>query len=210
MIDTSKIYTSKNYGKFKIVKYKTARNVLIEFVNTGFKVNVQARNIKSGAVKDLLMPKVYGVGFLGVGEHQPSINGKREAVYTRWMSMLARCYTSEKPSYKNSYVCDEWHNFQNFAEWFKENNIEGFEIDKDELQYGVENKVYSPKTCIFVHPDKNKEIAKALHYKVRSPKGAIFSVYNMSKFCKEHGLARSCMCELTQGKVSQHKGWTNE
>ena len=68
--------------------------------------------------------------------------------------MLQRCYdnkTQEKyPTYKGCQVCEEWHNFQNFAKWFEENyyEVEGenIDIDKDILCKG--NKIYSPQTCV--------------------------------------------------------------
>ena len=70
--------------------------------------------------------------------------------------MLKRCYDpyyiNREPTYIDVYVCDEWHNFQNFGKWFEENYYEipneRIELDKDILFKG--NKIYSPKTCIFV------------------------------------------------------------
>ena len=70
--------------------------------------------------------------------------------------MLERCYDTEHsykfPTYENCIVCDEWLNYQNFARWFDINyyEIEGevMCLDKDILFKG--NKIYSPKTCIFV------------------------------------------------------------
>ena len=70
--------------------------------------------------------------------------------------MLERCYyeivQSKQPTYKGCSVCDEWHNFQNFAKWFDENYYqcgnEKTHLDKDILF--KKNKIYSPDTCIFV------------------------------------------------------------
>ena len=57
------------------------------------------------------------------------------------------------PTYKDVTVCEEWHNFQNFAKWFEDNYVEGFELDKDILVKG--NKIYSPETCCFVPKEIN-------------------------------------------------------
>ena len=69
--------------------------------------------------------------------------------------MLKKCYETFDtltPSYKDCYVCDEWHNYQNFAYWYNNEyyhcNDERMEIDKDILC--KRNKLYSPETCIFV------------------------------------------------------------
>jgi hypothetical protein len=49
-------------------------------------------------------------------------------------------------------VCNEWHNFQNFAEWFCKNycdaSMDKWQLDKDIIVPG--NRVYSPETCCFV------------------------------------------------------------
>ena len=70
--------------------------------------------------------------------------------------MLKRCYDEKyhekHPTYKDCKVCEEWHDFQNFAEWYYNNyyEIEGerMHLDKDILI--KRNKVYSPETCVFV------------------------------------------------------------
>ena len=70
--------------------------------------------------------------------------------------MLGRCYNEynlkRRPTYKGCEVCDEWLNFQNFAEWFDNNyytiDNEAVCLDKDILIKG--NKTYSPEACVFV------------------------------------------------------------
>ena len=71
--------------------------------------------------------------------------------------MLHRCYDEKLQekyytTYINCSVCTEWHNFQNFAQWYEENyyEVEGERmcLDKDILVKG--NKTYSPETCVFV------------------------------------------------------------
>lgn len=104
--------------------------------------------------KNLLKPSVCGVGFIGVGKHTPSSNGSHSAAYEAWKGMLKRCYSRKfletRPTYQGCTVCEEWHNFQNFAEWFEsqEHYSKGYQLDKDLLVDG--NKVYSPSTCVLV------------------------------------------------------------
>jgi hypothetical protein len=99
---------------------------------------------------------VYGVGYFGVGEHRSKINYVKTAEYAAWNKMLERCYSEKRlstlPTYKNCSVCEEWHNFQVFADWYEKEfytvGSERMDLDKDILVKG--NKVYSPETCIYV------------------------------------------------------------
>lgn len=81
-----------------------------------------------------------------------TVDGKIIKSYTTWDNMLMRCYSSEyqkkKPSYVGCSVCDEWLNFSEFKKWFDENYVEGWQLDKDLID--IENKMYSPSTCVFV------------------------------------------------------------
>lgn len=99
---------------------------------------------------------VYGVGVLGKGKYSA---GKNKSAYAMWFGILARCYSVRSLMINKSYigclVCDEWLNFQIFAEFYYENNpLKGWQIDKDILC--KENKIYSPDTCLIVPPDINK------------------------------------------------------
>ena len=130
------------------------------FVNTNNKYKYEVGSI---------LPTVYGVGYFGVGEHRAkNIKGKVEKCYDCWKGMLRRSYSEEylikQPTYRDTTVCEEWLNFQNFAEWYEKNypKIEGikFELDKDLLQQGIENKVYSPDTCVFLPKSVNIYLSK--------------------------------------------------
>jgi hypothetical protein len=78
--------------------------------------------------------------------------------------MLQRCYDNKlhkrHPSYRDCEVCEEWLNFQNFAKWFNENNIEGCQLDKDLLI--KDNKLYSPETCCFIPQEINLSLIKPM------------------------------------------------
>ena len=79
---------------------------------------------------------------------------RTKKAYRDWNNMLQRCYGisnfPSKPAYKECVVCEEWHSFLKFREWFDENYIEGYFLDKDICYVG--NKVYSPQTCCYVPP----------------------------------------------------------
>lgn len=66
--------------------------------------------------------------------------------------MLSRCYCDNTryryKTYEDCEVCEEWKLFSNFKNWFDENYIEGYDLDKDLLVKN--NRIYSPETCLFV------------------------------------------------------------
>ena len=143
--------------KMKIVEYNGKNDIIVEFQDK-YKARVHKRydHFLEGVVKNPYHPSIYGVGYIGEGKYKVSENGKRTKAYQTWSSMLQRCYDpyyiNKEPVYIDVYVCDEWHNFQNFAKWYYRNYYEipneRIELDKDILFKG--NKIYSPETCIFV------------------------------------------------------------
>lgn len=69
-----------------------------------------------------------------------------------WYAMLKRCYDEAyqqvKPTYIGCTVCEEWHTFSVFLDWYREHYQDGYELDKDLLI--VDNKLYSPTTCLMI------------------------------------------------------------
>lgn len=107
---------------------------------------------------------VHGVGYLGEGNFKcwDSSASKPTEEYSRWASMIRRCYDPKthelQPAYVGSSVIDEWQNFQTFADWYtKQRNYgEGFELDKDVLGNG--SKAYSPETCTLLPKEINASL----------------------------------------------------
>ena len=68
-----------------------------------------------------------------------------------WNHMLERCYSAKTqakhPTYIGVTVCNEWHRFMRFYDFWIENYIDGYCLDKDIL---FDSKIYSPETCLFV------------------------------------------------------------
>jgi len=133
--------------------------------NYGHEMSVQRDSLKNGVFKNPYRPSVSSVGYFGVGEYAGSNEfGKSNLCYNSWRDMLRRCYEKDRKDtkfYKNVTVCEEWHNFQNFAEWFYKNypyKIENtkFNLDKDLTQLNSEIKIYSPNTCIWLPQKVNK------------------------------------------------------
>ena len=101
-------------------------------------------------------PRARNKSVCGVGIYNHNapvaVNGKTTRAYAAWHDMLVRCYDANLrkkfPTYADCSVVKEWRLFSNFNQWFTENYIEGYDLDKDILVPG--NKVYGPDTCVFV------------------------------------------------------------
>ena len=87
-----KVCKSKSSGDFKIVKYNNARDVQIQFLNTGYEATVELGVIRKGEVKDLYSPSVHGIGVVGT-KYPPRVNGVLTKEYTLWVNMLKRCFS---------------------------------------------------------------------------------------------------------------------
>ncbi|AKQ08386.1 HNH endonuclease [Bacillus phage PBC2] len=147
---------TNSYGsKMTIIEYKSNKEIVVEFDN-GEIIETNYSNFKKGNIKSSYDISVCGVGYEGLGIYKPKINNKITESYTTWRNMIKRCYDvdtqNKQPSYKDCTVAEEWHNYQNFAEWYNKNyyEIDGqrMHLDKDILIKG--NKIYSPETCVFV------------------------------------------------------------
>ena len=170
----------------KIIRYKDANNIIIEFQDKNkVKVKTKYEHFKNGKIKNPYHPNVFNVAYIGEGKYKSGINNKKTRCYETWISMLQRCYDpyylNKQPSYIDCYVCDEWLNFQNFAKWYYKHYYEISNemmcLDKDILFKG--NKIYSPQTCIFVPQRINKLFIKNDRFRNEYPIGV--SVHSDNK-----------------------------
>ena len=207
------IYTTNSSGELEITKYINNRNVEVRFIKTGYVTKTQMVQIRNGQVKDLLIPSVFGVGFLGAGEYVAKVKGKQTKAYMAWNNMLSRCYSEaaqkRRPTYQGCAVHPDWHNFQTFAKWYHENypaDGKTYQLDKDILVDG--NRVYGPETCLFVSQAENTVKARAKTYVFLDPDGNKVKIYNLTEFCRGNSLDQGIMSAVNLGKVNSHKGWT--
>lgn len=141
----------------KLVSYENAQNLSIKWEDGIITSNHRASNFKKGHIYYPNYKSVCGVGYFGIGKYKPNKSGGNknynDRVFASWQRMIRRCYNKkeqEKPScraYIGVNVCEEWHNFQNFALW-AEDKLEkfnkGWELDKDMFGDGW---LYSPEVC---------------------------------------------------------------
>jgi hypothetical protein len=161
----NEISYNKNKTPMKIIEYNNNLNIIVEFQDKyKAKVHTNYSAFLKGNVKNPFDKRVVGVGCIGIGKYNKKDNIK---IYETWQQMLIRCYDpynlNKLPTYRDVEVCEEWHNFQNFAKWYEENvyecNGEKLHLDKDILY--KRNKIYSPDTCVLAPQRINLLFMKA-------------------------------------------------
>lgn len=174
-------------SKLMVVEVNKQADVLIAFQDDyRYLVRTTAKCVRAGSVRNPYHPLVYGVGFMGVGRHKSKGDDGKSKAHGIWRDMLKRCYGDnivESPkSYKDVTVCDEWHNFQNFADWYTNHRFHGmgYHLDKDLLVVG--NKIYSPDACTLV-PQEVNQIVTDGGARSRGNMMGITFVGGKNKFC---------------------------
>lgn len=139
-----------------IIRYKNCNDIDIQFEDGVVQEHTKYSRFVNGTIVNYNVPSYLGVGYRGYGKYTTRKNNVKTEEYIKWGSMLTRCYSdklSQRENYKDCSVCNEWLNFQNFAEWYNENKYtlpfnERVELDKDILLKG--NKIYMPERCLLV------------------------------------------------------------
>jgi hypothetical protein len=158
-------FKTNNSGVATVLEYRAADDVLVQFEDGSTKITTAA-SLKRGKVQNNNLPSVYGVGYMSDEFHSHDANRKIIPTYNLWFGMMTRAYNekyhSEKPTYKEVIVCDEWLHYKNFKKWCEAQvgfGTKGFNLDKDILVKG--NKVYGPEFCVFVPSEMNSQLTKA-------------------------------------------------
>ena len=189
--------SENNFGTLmKIVQYNNANDIIVEFQDD-YKAQVHSSygNFKKKGISNPYDKILYDVGYLGVGKYNKKDYPK---IYNAWRGMLERCYDAyfinyKRLTYKDCIVCEEWHNYQNFAKWYEENyyecNNEQMQLDKDILHKG--NKKYSPNNCIFVPKRINCLFTKTDAMRGKYPIGVYYRFKKVEQY-EYHYLEVSC------------------
>lgn len=170
---------NKQNCKMRIIKYRSAIDMDVEFIDYGHIVeHVTYSNFKKGSIRNNFYKTYYGVGYLGSDDIITQKDGVSIKSYVCWTNMLKRCYdinyqkSSSKRAYMGCSVDDEWHNYSLFKDWWDKNykEVEGidFQLDKDILSKG--NKVYSKEMCVFV-PREINQVIQGHSKESNEPKG---------------------------------------
>lgn len=180
-----KKYLSNSSGYFTIIQYINGSKVLIRFEETGYEKWVTITNIKSGMVRDPMLPSVFGVGVFG--DMYPSKeNGKTVKQYAVWYGILQMAYDEKQkilnPCNIGVTVSEEFKYYTTFYEWCDKQigfGIDGWVIDKDLLVKG--NKQYSKENCVFLPLEINGALTTTKAKRGDYPIGITkrYSVYNV-------------------------------
>lgn len=150
-------FISKEGFECEVIEVLDGADRLVEILDgNGYKKIIKTTSINSRTIANPYYKKSSGVGYIGVGKYM-STNSKikNKNFYDTWNKMLKRCYSGIDHTYDNVEVDSKWHNYQNFMDFvertypFKHENIK-FSLDKDLLQQGVKNKIYSENTCVWI------------------------------------------------------------
>ena len=175
-----KEFKTKGSGKCFIIDYKSYQHVTVMFYDPIYVTSCGVQQLKRGSVRNPYFPSFYNKGFIGVGIY----GYKDRVVYKLWTNMLERSYCpkykTKAVTYKDVTMCEDWLNFQNFAEWcygqkffgVKDQKGKVYHLDKDILVKG--NKVYSPETCCFVPEDINNLLVSCNKNRGEYPVGVVF------------------------------------
>lgn len=156
-------FTNGDGEKGTVYKFHSCRNVDVLWHDGVVTKNHGAAMVKNGTIYYPNFKSVVGVGYFGIGKYKPNRSGGNlnynPVVYRKWMQMITRCYNPYEinkdscKAYKDVHVCDEWHNFQNFALWAEsrlDKFVDGYELDKDMFGTGY---LYCPEYCTLL-PDQ--------------------------------------------------------
>ena len=200
---TNEVNISNEGYLIKIVEYNNYDDVWIEFQDE-YKIRVHTtyKHFKNGGVKNPYHKVMYNIGYFGQNKYSRKTHPK---IYDTWHDMLKRCYNpyyiNKHLTYIDCYVCEEWHNFQNFAKWYEENYYEvenqRVHLDKDILNKG--NKIYSPETCIFVPQRINVLFTKSDNKRGKYPIG-------VSYYSKDKALYVNCSIIENDNKKQKYLG----
>ena len=109
----------------RIVEYTNSDNLIVEFQDEHkFRKKSTCSNFKNGGIKNPYDKTIFGIACLGDGKHGSwkNVRNSRDT-YLNWVAMLQRCYVDMNGKYPAYYgictVCNEWLNYQNFAEWYE-------------------------------------------------------------------------------------------
>lgn len=196
-ICVGELYQTNKFGFVEVLEYHTTKKIKIRFINTNNTTWCVGYALKTGAVRDLEAPSVYGKGMLGNSSR--CLNIKTDAPYKCWQGMMNRCYSPAYQEIAKTYhpctVSSSWLYFPTFRKWYEDNNVLGWELDKDMLVQG--NTMYSEDCCTFL-PKELNNLAKNLKSASKASRGLTTGVRyreDMPKHPYEVRLTRFNKCE---------------
>lgn len=185
-------------GPVVITEIKGSHHIKICFLEHPCEVIIRVIQIRNKMIKNPMRPVVRGLGFMGVGSHVAKKNGVPNPTHAVWSNMFFRVYSPATDDiarvYAGTSVHPDWHNFQNFAEWYHDKidvfGPVGFKwhLDKDLLVPG--NRTYGPTTCCVIPQPVNEMFTDSAYARGEYPMGVNCRRTKNGKFeaqCKTPG-----------------------
>lgn len=170
-----------NFGTWATVtEYNGSKRIKVRFEDEyAYEGIYISGSLKSGSFRNPYDPNIYGVGFYGHGSEVTWDKNRPNPLLSVWSLMLKRCYSNNNElsiqSYTDCTVSKEWHNFQTFAAWARQQigfDLKTRNLDKDILVKG--NREYGPETCCFVPARVNMLLVSAAVSRGECPVGVHF------------------------------------
>lgn len=99
-------YIGKTKSGLKYIVIKHQKDcITIQFLETGYILDVNSAKLSNGYIKDKLKPSVCGVGYLGYCE-----SPHRSKEYNLWHGIIQRCYNTKRKDYQK-YGCKRSNGF---------------------------------------------------------------------------------------------------
>ena len=124
----------------KVMRIASHKDITVRFQDAlSYTTSVSSSTLRSGHIKNPYQASVWGIGYMGVGEHTTTTS---KLAYDRWKKMLETSVKGGKYS-----VCPAWLNFQKFAAWLysQENYRDKNVLDKSVLN--PNSREYNPESC---------------------------------------------------------------
>lgn len=173
---TGEVFVSNFGTRYEVLEYVDCYNVKVKFLDSfGFEGWFQADSVRKGSVRNPYDKTVHGVGYMGEGNAETVANKSRLVEREAWYAMMSRSYCpkfkSKHRKYSECTVSEDWHCYQNFANWMKNQRFYGlgYQLDKDLLVR--DNKVYSPDTCVLLPAHINQLVQRNISKKGLLPNG---------------------------------------
>lgn len=159
-MEINSIFKNKFNEIFEVVKdtgfQEKMKIYIVRFLETNNYQYAASNLISRLGIRDISKPVYYGVGFVKAINNKP-VDIKIQS-FEIWKKMIGQCYSGKIKMYENVSVCEEWHNYCNFREWYDNNYLKGFDLCLNKALFTMDNKICSPETCCFLPKELNDYI----------------------------------------------------
>lgn len=185
--DTAKvgdIIKTRCGGDAKIIKLPEVGYPVIQFMDEdAYITSAQYQRIRNGSITNPYVRTVLGVGYIGGGKYKTRGKAAHPSLgYTRWKYILSKSYGINP----TATMCDEWLNYQVFAEWHEHANMGNGSFimigssKKDTQAHYSPNTTYivpAPVALTIVMPDYNSGLHRGVTTRFSKNRGVRYQAF---------------------------------